>query len=299
MTSVPYRLKKAQKAAAKRQLRIARGGVPGAVAAPQLPFADPLLEKKERFIAGKLLAIIIGAGIAHVVALFIIYGAAEVFARLGLNITHVERLEVAVIDKPKEPEKKVEEPPKEEKPPEPEPPKKKKKPPPPPPDPIDVPEPPKEEPPPEVEQPQEVVGLSADSAVTEGEGPSFAVGNTRMGETDKIAKDPNAIEELKKTGVKPPPRQPTVIAAKRLRQVKPLYPSRYEQMGYEGTVTVRVTIDEEGNPIEVEVTQPSPHPEFNLAAKKAALREKFAPATRDGKPIKTTLTYIIHFRLEG
>ena len=267
---------------------------------PRLNMPDPLRHSDSGIArsAGQTLLLTIGAVIMHGVALGGIMGAATIAQKLGIKDDKKEHIEVAVVNTPKKVEKPVEAP-KEEKPPEPpkEEPKKVKKKPPPVADPIDKPPEPPKEPPKEENKP--IVGLDENSMVKDGEGPSFGAGNTRMGETDKIAHDPNSIGEMQKTNEPPPKPVEVYNPPKRVKQVKPEYPTRYEQMGIEGDVKVRVKIDEDGHPIDVEILEPSPHAEFNFAAKKAALRESFAPAVKNGAKVVSYIVYIIHFRLEG
>ena len=163
-------------------------------------------------------------------------------------------------------------------------------------------------------QPARVVGLSFESTVGEGagegEGPAFAVGNTRMGETDKTAataKDvPKQTINKGPTTVKPTanavatriPVAGVVFAqAKRKKEVKPEFPPTLKTQGIEGDVPVIVWIDETGKVTAVKILKESPYPEFNEAAKKAAMADEFEPATRNGVPTATTLKYNVSFRL--
>jgi TonB family protein len=174
-----------------------------------------------------------------------------------------------------------------------------------------------EEPPPkepEKKPPPRIVGLSFESTVGEGdgEGPAFAVGNTRLGETDKFA--------VKKEDVpkdRPPPvhgtEKPTVAnqAATRIpvkgvtytdakyrgAQVKPDFPPTLKAQGVESDVDVLVFIDATGKVTNVKILRESPYPEFNEAAKKAALAQEWQPATRNGEPMPSTKKYSYRFRL--
>ena len=208
-----------------------------------------------------------------------------------------------------------------EKPPEP-PPKKEAEPPPPPPVEKVRPKIVKALPPPEAPPPQEkpkappvrVVGLSLDSTAEGGDGPSFAVGNTRMGETDKKAVAPK--------DVKPPSTEAPAVAApsgpaavnqaasripvagvkiglpKRRNPKPPPYPAVLKTQGLEADVTVMVSIDASGKVATVKIIKEAPYPEFNEAARVAALAEEFEPATRDGVPMPYSLSFTYRFRLE-
>jgi len=163
-------------------------------------------------------------------------------------------------------------------------------------------------------QPARVVGLSFESTVGEGagegEGPAFGVGNTRMGETAKTAAPPKEVpkQTINKgpTTVKPvanavatriPVAGVVFAQAKRKKEVKPEFPPMLKTQGIEGDVPVIVWIDEKGKVTSVKILKESPYPEFNEAAKKAALADEFEPATRNGVPTATTLKYNVSFRL--
>jgi TonB family protein len=173
-------------------------------------------------------------------------------------------------------------------------------------------EPPKE---PEKKPPPRIVGLSFESTVGEGdgEGPAFAVGNTRLGETDKIAakkedvpKDrPPPVRGTEKpttanqAATRIPVKGVTMIGAKYRDgvQVKPVYPPTLKAQGVESDVEVLVFIDATGKVTHVKLLHESPYPEFNDAAKKAALSQQWEPATRNGEPMAWTQKYSYRFRL--
>jgi TonB family protein len=63
-------------------------------------------------------------------------------------------------------------------------------------------------------------------------------------------------------------------------------------------VLVTVSLDATGAVQQASVLRSSGHAEFDSAALNAARAERFAPATRDGKPVPYTLSYTYHFRIE-
>ena len=173
-----------------------------------------------------------------------------------------------------------------------------------------------EEPPPEPDKkpPPRIVGLSFESTVGEGdgEGPAFAVGNTRMGETDTVAKSKDEVPKERPAPVdgteKPtlgnqaatriPRKGVTFTEAKyRGQQVKPPYPQTLKAQGVESDVEVLVFIDAQGKVTMAKILRESPYPEFNEAAKKAALEQQWEPATRNGEPMASTKKYSYRFRL--
>jgi TonB family protein len=176
-------------------------------------------------------------------------------------------------------------------------------------------EPPPKEPPPKEPKapPPRVVGLSLESTVEGGgDGPAFAVGNTRMGETAERAADPKAVAPVAAptapiaapTANQAATRIPvagvkyTPVAPRGGSMAKPPYPKTLETQGIEADVKVMIGIDAAGNVTSVKILNEAPYPEFNEAARRAALAQKFEPATRDETPIATTLSFTYRFRLE-
>jgi TonB family protein len=172
-------------------------------------------------------------------------------------------------------------------------------------------EPPKE---PDKKTPPRIVGLSFESTVGEGngDGPAFATGNTRLGETDKIAVKKEDVPKERPAPVhgteKPttanqaatriPSKGVTFGEAKyRGSQVKPDFPPTLKAQGLESDVEVLVFIDATGKVTMVKILHESPYPEFNEAAKKAALAQAWEPATRNGEPMASTKKYSYRFRI--
>jgi periplasmic protein TonB len=207
------------------------------------------------------------------------------------------------------------------------PPEKKPEPPPPPPAAEKIPPPPPRVvrpalPPPEAPPPKEppktppvrIIGLSLESTTAGGEGPGFAVGNTRMGDTDKKAVAPSSVKPatIEATPLAAPSGPATVnqVASRipslgvkyglprRRNKKEPPYPVTLESQGIEADVTVMVSIDDHGKVTGVKLIKEAPYPEFNEAARTTALAEEFEPATRDGVPIPYSLSFTYRFRLK-
>jgi len=166
-----------------------------------------------------------------------------------------------------------------------------------------------------VEQPTQrrrVVGLSMESTVTSGSGPAFAVGNTRMGRTGDVAEDASRVQKLstadKGSGSAPPgPNRIArsvpgssveIVKPQRLGSPSLVYPSVLKAQGIEGNVAVMIRIAADGNVLSAKVLKSSGYAEFDAAAREAALKERFAPATRGGDPIEYTLKYTYRFRIK-
>jgi periplasmic protein TonB len=151
------------------------------------------------------------------------------------------------------------------------------------------------EPPAEAPPAEPVVGLSADSTAV-GEGPAFAVGNTRMGTTETVARDPSSVGKLTRT---PPGARSNakLVRPKRQGRSEPDYPAELKAQGLEGDVEVSVDLTPEGRVTAARVTRGSRHAAFDEAALAAARNERFSPALSDGTPVAFTLTYTIRFRI--
>ncbi len=273
---------------------------------------DPLRRpaKKRGWEALLLAGLLIGAVGVHVGLVGVLYAAGSVAAMFKPAKKVNEPITMTMVQPPPPPP--PEPPPPPPPAPEPEAPKPKPKPkpeapPPPPPDPIDQPKEPPKEPP--KEQPKRIVGLNLESTTEGGSGPSFAVGNTRMGNTEKTAEDPNAVKTLQKGPVEPPPPKnqaatrtpgggkitPPKVARGGLK--KPPYPDIYRERDLEAEVVVQVTIDKSGKVKGVKLLKPSPYPEFNKSVEDTVRAERFEPAVRDGEPIEFTISLTYKFTL--
>lgn len=160
-----------------------------------------------------------------------------------------------------------------------------------------------------------VVGIELSSTVKGGAGPAYAVGNTRMGATaasqsfEKIEKltrgtqsgkgggDVAAVSNRKATFI------PTVSSnftrPKRLQSVELPYPPALKSKGIEGNVVVLIVIDEQGTVQKVRILKSSGYREFDEAAMKAAQKELYSPAQRDGQAVEYNLKYTYRFRMKG
>ncbi len=297
--------------AARRARANARATNP--VKADERP-ADPLLHQRGSKIAdGVAFAVMVGSAVlVHGLILAAFLGVSSVAGAITKQPDENKAIVVSVVEPPPPPP----EPPKPEPPP-PEPekapaPKAEPKRAPPPPDPIDLPKKPPEPPKPEARR---IVGLSLESTVEGGGGgPSFAVGNTRMGTTEHVAADAKEAKPLPKeapTPAPPPPVNraatripsgpggPTLVKPHRKKPVPPVYPQELRAQGIETDVVVEVTIDEAGKVKSARVLAPSPYAAFNDAALASARAEEFEPALKDGKPIEFTLTFTVRFRLSN
>jgi periplasmic protein TonB len=163
--------------------------------------------------------------------------------------------------------------------------------------------------------PRRIVGLSLESTV-EGNGPSFATGTSRMGQTETNATDPKLARRapaaaqpaptanaeqtgsVQRVASHIPTRDTQFEKPKRLKPNRPDFPPSLKAQGIEGDVVVRVDIAADGHVTRVAIVRSSGYPAFDDAAKRAASSEQFAPAMRDGAAVPFTLSYSYRFRIE-
>jgi periplasmic protein TonB len=277
--------------------------------------ADPL-ERRDSRARSALAAIrlVIAAGVIHVA---VILGFAVVGYLVGQQKAYhpPERLSVKIVETPPPPPPIVEEPPVQPAPVVPEfepvtrPPKKAETKATEPPKVQDTPKPTSELDP----APRRIVGLSLESTV-EGNGPSFATGTSRLGQTESRAVDPTQAQRAPVAEPTPasssqlgsgqriashiPTRDTQFEKPKRLKPNRPEFPAALKAQGVEGDVTVRVDIAASGAVTSVTIVRSSGYPAFDEAAKRAAASERFAPAIRDGNPLPFSLSYAYRFRIE-
>lgn len=162
--------------------------------------------------------------------------------------------------------------------------------------------------------PRRIVGLSLESTV-EGNGPSFAIGTSRMGRTETRATDPSRAQRAPTPQPTPaatmepgtsvqrvashiPTRDTQFEKPKRLKPNRPAFPPALKAQGVQGNVVVRVDIAASGQVTSVTIVSSSGYAAFDEAAKHAAASERFAPALRDGIAVPFTLSYSYRFRIE-
>lgn len=87
------------------------------------------------------------------------------------------------------------------------------------------------------------------------------------------------------------------VAPKFVRREMPIYPLLARRLGKEGKVLLRLTIDERGNLLGVEVIEKASYG-FTEAAVEAVKKSTFLPAQKNGKPVTSRALLPIRFRLE-
>jgi protein TonB len=87
------------------------------------------------------------------------------------------------------------------------------------------------------------------------------------------------------------------VAPAFLHREMPTYPMMARKLGREGRVMLKLTIDENGNLLNVEVIDKAGYG-FTEAAVEAIKKSTFLPAKKDGKPIASRALLPVRFRLE-
>lgn len=81
------------------------------------------------------------------------------------------------------------------------------------------------------------------------------------------------------------------------QRVEPTYPPTSRRLGEEGTVRLKVLVDERGRPREVEIAQSSGFSRLDEAATKAVRKWRFEAATDGSKPIRAWTQVAVTFKL--
>ena len=103
--------------------------------------------------------------------------------------------------------------------------------------------------------------------------------------------------------VLPPPPAPVFNGATRdprfADAFTPPYPIALQREGLEGSVTVRVTINEQGRVTACELVKATAKAFFDETREQALKRWRFRPATSDGVPVISQQTLTVHFQLDA
>ncbi len=83
-----------------------------------------------------------------------------------------------------------------------------------------------------------------------------------------------------------------------IRRAKPQYPSVARQLGKEGLVLLRVSLDEQGKVTGIEIVNKAGSG-FDEEAIKAVEQSTFSPAKKDGQPVECKVLLPVRFQLKG
>ncbi len=108
-----------------------------------------------------------------------------------------------------------------------------------------------------------------------------STGNAGLGSSPSATKRPRGITQAARPTQRPPPRYPRTAARR----------------GLEGEVVVRVSVSARGAVTDAVIVRAEPPGIFDAAALSAARRYRFAPATKEGDAVATTLEQRILFRV--
>ena len=107
------------------------------------------------------------------------------------------------------------------------------------------------------------------------------------------------------SGIEPPPTRP-ILDPVRLAPVfntpdhllRPPYPSDKQRLEEEGTLKLRLTIDERGRVVGVEPVGPVDRSFFESARKHLLAKWRYKPATVDARPVASSTVITLRFELE-
>lgn len=85
---------------------------------------------------------------------------------------------------------------------------------------------------------------------------------------------------------------------RKLKDVKPVYPTAMREAGREARVVLDAVIGADGRVMAARVTSPDVHPDFAVAAVDAVRQWQFSPTLLNGAPIDIVMTVSIEFTLE-
>jgi protein TonB len=97
----------------------------------------------------------------------------------------------------------------------------------------------------------------------------------------------------------PPAVVPPSFNADYLQNPAPVYPALSRRLGEEGRVVLRVFVDLEGLPSQVEMRTSSGHPRLDDVALDTVRKWKFVPAKQGDKPVAAWVLVPISFSLKG
>jgi protein TonB len=90
---------------------------------------------------------------------------------------------------------------------------------------------------------------------------------------------------------------PEIKEAVPVEHIVPVYPFRARKKGFEGVVTLDVTVSDIGIPDSCQIINSSGYKELDDAAVKTVLASLFYPGTVDGEEIQSILRILIKFQL--
>jgi len=100
-----------------------------------------------------------------------------------------------------------------------------------------------------------------------------------------------------KAAAKPKPRTPSTTTARPIASnLAPKYPVAALRRNEGGMVLLRVNVGSDGTPTDIDVAQRSGSRDLDRAAISAVSKWQFRPATRNGRPVASTVVVPVEFR---
>lgn len=163
------------------------------------------------------------------------------------------------------------------------------------PPPPDATPPPPNEPAPEPTKPVPlIVGVTMSSTTSAG-GFAAPVGNTAYGKAEGQATNPADVKAYAAPKYVAPGSSDTEPQV--AQEFKIPYPPEAKRAGIEGTVRLKIVVDDQGRVVDVQLVS-GPGYGLNEAAKEALKRFKFKPAIKGGEAVSTSMVYNYTFLLD-
>jgi protein TonB len=153
------------------------------------------------------------------------------------------------------------------------------------------------------------LGITLSSTTQSSRGPRFSVGDSLIGEPDRVAKAPRKARKIAgaqtatpgpdaATQSTSPNEHKESVAAELRRSVTPEYPASARRDGLEGVVVLAITIAADGRVERAQVIK-GLGAGLDESAVRAARRTLWTPATLGGRPVDSTRRFNVRFTLSS
>lgn len=158
-------------------------------------------------------------------------------------------------------------------------------------------QPPKQQPaPPKVQQPVSKPLKPAPDLPKSDTAPVVPVETAKpVQEVKEVKEAPAPAKQAEPAPVAEAPSQPSVQA--NYLSMPRSYPAQSRALGEEGTVTIRVVINEEGKPVSTEVAKSSGFERLDEDAKRTVMKWRFNPGKVNGKPVTQAWNVPVVYKL--
>jgi protein TonB len=90
-----------------------------------------------------------------------------------------------------------------------------------------------------------------------------------------------------------------VILPQSLHQIEPIYPAEADRQGLSGKVHLRLKLEADGRVSNIEVLSATPPGVFDESALQAFRTARFAPAQKNGRPVRAQVEIEVVYDWEG